>query len=389
MSNIQYFSNGIRRYQVGGRTSYQGIPNASNALDAQFLSDMKRWQNGEIEWTDDMSRYYTNVSTDARYNQTGKQWQQVNSDVKAWETPGARDSEGRISLPAVTVTARRNSNQRNEPLRDIYRIPENYTESERNFIRRVQERPNYKGIMYGMDAAAVAPFLLAASGLGAGSGVTSQATRTLGSSQTNIPASIQYFSSQPISSGTRMALTANGTAVAVPSISVNTPGLMTTLGANTLLGKLLYDRTMNAKNVADRRQAQADAMAQATEEEATPVNSQPEPEQPNNSQEPKNPKEPNKLSKWLGKQMTNHPIRTIGFITAPIFGINAIRSIKRNNQEANERLGDPSSAAEQTLQQLNGNPVTQDTVAPLSIDQIMHDYDSLLQYQSQFKTDTL
>ena len=114
MSNIQYFSNGIRRYQVGGRTSYQGIPNASNALDAQFLSDMKRWQNGEIEWTDDMSRYYTNVSTDARYNQTGKQWQQVNSDVKAWETPGARDSEGRISLPAVTVTARRNSNQRNE-----------------------------------------------------------------------------------------------------------------------------------------------------------------------------------------------------------------------------------------------------------------------------------
>jgi len=72
MNNIQYFSNGIRRYQVGGRTSYQGIPNASNALDAQFLSDMKRWQNGEIEWTDDMSRYYTNVSTDARYNQAGK-----------------------------------------------------------------------------------------------------------------------------------------------------------------------------------------------------------------------------------------------------------------------------------------------------------------------------
>lgn len=387
MNNIQYFSNGVRRFQSGGPVKYTGIPAASKSLDQQYLNDIKRWQNGEIEWNDAMTQYYTNVSKDAQYNKSGKQWQQVNSDVKAWETPGARDSEGRISLPAVTVTARRNSNQ----MRDIYGIPQNYTESERNFIRGVQERPNYKGIAYGMDAAAAIPFLLAMSGLGASSGAIGQATRTLGSSQANIPASLQYFSSQPISSGARMALTANGTAVAVPSISVNTSGLMTTLGANTLLGKLLYDRTMNATGNAYARTGVGfnRNVEHSEEQEATPANPQPKPEKPNNSQEPKNPKEPNKVAKWLGDQWTNHPIITGFLTTALLSGIPTTVSFIRNKREASKRLGNPSEAAEQTIQQLNGNPVTQDTVTPLSTDKILDYYDSLWNNQKQFETDTL
>lgn len=383
MNNIQYFSNGVRRFQSGGPVKYTGIPAASKSLDQQYLNDIKRWQNGEIEWNDAMTQYYTNVSKDAQYNKSGKQWQQVNSDVKAWETPGARDSEGRISLPAVTVTARRNSNQ----MRDIYGIPENYTESERNFIRGVQERPNYKGIAYGMDAAAAIPFLLAVSGLGAGSSAIGQATRTLGSSQANIPASLQYFSSQPISAGTRMALTANGTAVAIPSISVNTSGLMTTLGANTLLGKLLYDGTMNATGNAYARTGVGfnRNVEHSEEQEAAPVNPQPNPEKPKNNNEDSN-NSNNKfdnIKKWGKWAWKWGKLPLIGY------GIYSAYNVGRQVGSGNERLGNPSKAAEQTIQQLNGNPVTQDTVTPLSTDKILDQYDSLWNNQKQFETDTL
>ena len=247
MNNIQYFSNGVRRFQTGGQVSYKGIPAASKNLDQQFLADLKKWQNGEIEWTDEMSRYYTNVSTDTKYNKAGRQWQEVNKEVKTWDTPGAVDSEGRISLPAVTITAKRP--RKEEELKDIYGIPYSYSDSDRAFIRRVQERPNYKGLMYGMNAAAIAPGLLALSGMGATGAAGTRALQTLAHvGKTGAPSTAaQYFSAQPLSFGTKLALTADGTAVAIPSVSVNIPSMLPSLGASTVLGKLLYDgRTMNA-----------------------------------------------------------------------------------------------------------------------------------------------
>lgn len=388
MNNIQYFSNGVRRFQTGGQVSYKGMPAASKNLDQQFLADLKKWQNGEIGWTDEMSRYYTNVSTDTKYNKAGRQWQEVNKEVKTWDTPGAVDSEGRISLPAVTITAKRP--RKEEELKDIYGIPYSYSDSDRAFIRHMQERPNYKGLMQGMNAAAIAPGLLALSGVGTLGTAGTRAFQTLTHvGKTGAPSTTaQYFSAQPLSFGTKLALTADGTAVAIPSVSVNIPSMLPSLGASTVLGKLLYDgRTMNAESSEARSQRLAQEAEQANSSETSTPEPPKEPEkkeEPNNTPEPKDNNPKNKLDnvkQWGKKAWKWGRIPLIGY------GLYSAYNAGRQVEEGNKRLGNPQDQAMQGIMQLQGQqPIHLDT---LPYEESLRYLDSLNKISQQTKIDTL